>query len=167
MVFFLFILFLILLRLSELFLSKRNEEWLINQGAVEYGRKDYPFIIALHVLFISSMIIEYLLRSSVSVNYLFLVLFLLLLILKLWTIASLGKYWNTKIFRVPGSIFIRKGPYKFLKHPNYIIVICEIAAIPLIFNLYITAIGFSVFNAVILSIRIKKENKVWQLPDVG
>ncbi len=75
-------------------------------------------------------------------------------------ISSLGRYWNTKIFRVPGAPLIKKGPYKFFKHPNYIIVVCEIAVIPLIFHLYRTAIVFSILNAVMLSVRIKEENKV-------
>jgi len=88
-------------------------------------------------------------------------LFALLLLFKFWALSSLGKYWNTKIFRVPGSGPVKKGPYKLFKHPNYFIVVCEIAIIPLVFNLYYTAIIFTVLNAIMLSVRIKVENKVW------
>ncbi|MCY7362420.1 MAG: isoprenylcysteine carboxyl methyltransferase, partial [Ignavibacteria bacterium] len=77
-----------------------------------------------------------------------------------WVLSSLGKYWNTKILRIPGRELISKGPYKYFKHPNYIIVVCEIFTIPMIFNLYYTALIFSILNAVILYIRIKEENKV-------
>ncbi|HEX3383824.1 MAG TPA: isoprenylcysteine carboxylmethyltransferase family protein, partial [Mucilaginibacter sp.] len=95
------------------------------------------------------------------ISYLFLALVILVLLFKLWLMSSLGKYWNTKIYRVPGSVAVKKGPYKFVRHPNYVDVVCEIAMIPLVFHLYYTAIIFSVLNAIMLMVRIKKENKVW------
>jgi len=161
MYFILFILFLITQRLSELYIASRNEKWLLSQGAIEYGKNHYPYIVALHTLFIISIIVEYMLRGNTPINYVFLVLFALLLLFKFWALSSLGKYWNTKIFRVPGSGPVKKGPYKLFKHPNYFIVVCEIAIIPLVFNLYYTAIIFTVLNAIMLSVRIKVENKVW------
>jgi len=161
MYFILFILFLITQRLSELYIASRNQKWLLSQGAIEYGKNHYPYIVALHTLFIISIIVEYMLRGNTPINYVFLVLFALLLLFKFWALSSLGKYWNTKIFRVPGSGPVKKGPYKLFKHPNYFIVVCEIAIIPLVFNLYYTAIIFTVLNAIMLSVRIKVENKVW------
>jgi methyltransferase len=161
MYFILFILFLITQRLSELYIASRNEKWLLSQGAIEYGKSHYPYIVALHTLFIISIIVEYILRGNTPVNYIFLILFALLLLFKFWALSSLGKYWNTKIFRVPGSGPVKKGPYKLFKHPNYFIVVCEIAIIPLVFNLYYTAIIFTILNAIMLSVRIKVENKVW------
>lgn len=161
MYFVIFVVFVILQRLSELYIAKRNEKWLRSQGAIEYGKEHYPFIVALHTLFIASMIVEYILRGNTSVDFVFLVLFALLLLLKFWALSSLGKYWNTKIFRVPGAGPVKKGPYKLLKHPNYFIVVCEIAIIPMVFHLYFTAIIFTVLNAVMLTVRIKVENKVW------
>jgi methyltransferase len=160
MYFALFIGFVIFQRLLELVIAKRNEKWLCSQGAVEYGQKHDPYIVMLHTLFIVSMIAEYLYRVGVF-NIVVMVVFLLLIVLKIWVISSLGRYWNTKILRVPHSIFIKKGPYKFFKHPNYIIVICEIIIIPLVFNLYFTAIIFSVLNAFMLWVRIREEEKVW------
>jgi methyltransferase len=73
----------------------------------------------------------------------------------------LGKYWNTKIYRIPGGFPVKRGPYKFIKHPNYMEVVCEIAVIPLVFHLFYTAVIFSVLNAVMLTVRIKVEDKVW------
>src|SRR5271170_2591915 len=155
MSFILFISFFILQRLSELYIARQNEKWLLQQGAVQYGQSHYPFIIALHTLFIVSIITEYILRQQPPISWIFLVLFLLVLSFKFWALSSLGKYWNTKIYRIPGVYPVKKGPYKFLKHPNYTEVVCEIAIIPLVFHLYYTAILFTVLNAVMLTVRIR------------
>lgn len=159
MVFTVFIVFLILLRLGELLLARRNEQWLLQHGAVEYGKGHYRYIVMLHVLFFVSLITEYILTSTGYYSITLLILYFLLLAFKVWVIASLGKCWNTKIFRIVGCPLVKKGPYRFLKHPNYIVVVAEIALIPLIFHLYITAILFSLLNALILSVRIREENK--------
>jgi len=161
MYFTIFILFVIIQRLSELYIARGNEKWLRSQGAVEYGKEHYPFIVALHTLFIISIIVEYILRGNTPIDFVFLILFALLLLFKFWALSSLGKYWNTKIFRVPGAGPVKKGPYKLFKHPNYFIVVCEIAIIPMVFHLYYTAIIFTVLNAIMLTVRIRVENKVW------
>jgi methyltransferase len=159
MAFILFISFLILLRIAELILSHRNEKWLLKNGAVEYGKAHYPFIVILHVLFIISLIAEYAIVRPTSYSSFFLIAYVLLILLKVWVIASLGKFWNTKIYRAPSFPLVNKGPYKHIKHPNYLIVIGEIAIIPLIFNLYYTAAVFTILNLLMLSVRIKEENK--------
>lgn len=159
--FIIFILFLIAQRLTELYVSKKNEKWLLAQGAIEYGREHYPYIVALHTLFIVSLIVEYYVTGGHPISYIALSLFILLLAFKYWVLSSLGTYWNTRIYRVPGAIGVKKGPYKIFKHPNYVDVVCEIAIIPLVFHLYYTAIIFSVLNAIMLSVRIRVENKVW------
>jgi len=161
MAFILFISFFILQRLSELFIARRNEKWLLSQGAVQYGQEHYPFMIALHTLFIGAIICEFILRGQPPIDWLFLAIYLLVLFFKFWALASLGKYWNTKIYRIPGVYPVKKGPYKFLKHPNYMEVVCEVAIIPLVFHLYYTAIIFSLLNAVMLWVRIRVENGVW------
>jgi methyltransferase len=161
MYFIIFILLLITQRFTELYISKRNEKWLLSQGAVEYGREHYPYIVALHTLFIVSLIAEYYLSGGRSISYVFLLFFVLLLVFKYWVLSSLGSYWNTRIYRVPGAMAVRKGPYKLFKHPNYVDVVLEIAIIPLVFHLYYTALIFSVLNAIMLSVRIKIENRVW------
>ena len=162
MYFIIFITFFILQRLSELFIARKNERWLLAQGAVQYGQSHYPFMIGLHTLFIVSLITEYYVRGGTQISWVFLVVFLAVLSFKFWALSSLGKYWNTKIYRIPGVYPVKKGPYKFLKHPNYIEVVCEIAIIPLIFHLYYTAVIFTVLNAIMLSVRITEENRVWQ-----
>lgn len=161
--FILLISFVIFIRIEELILSKRNEKWLVENGAVEYGNKHYPFIVALHVLFILSVIFEYSIQTNPSLSLFMLFLFFSLLTFKTWVILSLGKFWNTRIYHIPNAPLIKKGPYQFFKHPNYMIVIAEIAVIPMIFNLYYTAVAFSLLNLIMLFVRIKEENKVLQL----
>jgi len=161
MYFWVFLAFLITQRLSELYIARQNEKWLLKQGAVQYGQSHYPFMVGMHTLFIVSLIVEYNLRDNTPFNYYFLLAFILVLSFKFWALSSLGKYWNTKIYRVPGVYPVKKGPYKIFKHPNYMEVVLEIAIIPMVFNLYYTAIIFSVLNAAMLYVRISVENKVW------
>ena len=161
MYFTIFISFLIIQRLSELLIARRNEKWLLSQGAVQYGQSHYPFMIAMHTLFIVSIIVEFNLRGGTAISWLFLGIFLVVLAFKFWALSSLGKYWNTKIYRISGVYPVKRGPYRFLKHPNYMEVVCEIVFIPLVFHLYYTAIIFTVLNAVMLSVRITVENRVW------
>ena len=163
MVFYLVMTAVIAQRLTELIISKRNEKWLLENGAVEYGKDHYKYIVIMHTLFFVSMITEYEIKGRYTefnvINYLFLVFFLILQIFRVLVIKSLGKYWNTKIFRIHGSAPVKTGPYRYIKHPNYIIVSCEILILPLIFNLYYTAVIFSLLNAAMLSVRIKAENE--------
>ena len=160
MTFIFFISFLIIQRLSELYVSSKNEKWLLRNGAIEYGKEHYPYIVLLHTLFIISLIAEYIWRANAGANYFFIALFFVLIIIKVVVISTLGHYWNTKIYKVPGTRPIATGIYKYIKHPNYIIVICEIAIIPLAFHLYYTAVAFIILNAIMLTVRIKKENEV-------
>ena len=151
----------ILQRLTELFVSRRNEKWLLERGAVEYGKRHYPLLLILHTAFVLSVIGEYFCFPGKTIAYPFLVAFVCLLIAKLWVINALGHYWNTKIYRIPGSVPVHNGAYKYFKHPNYAIVIAEIIVFPLIFHLYYTAIIFTVLNAAVLYVRINTENSVW------
>jgi len=160
MVFIAFMSFVILLRLGELVLSRQNEKWLLQNGAVEHGQKHYPLMVTLHTLFFLSLVLEYLLRSPNSYSLPLIIAYFLLIAFKVWVIFSLGKFWNTKIYRIPNFPLVKKGPYAFVKHPNYLVVIVEIAVIPLAFHLYYTAIVFSFFNALMLTVRIKAENRI-------
>jgi methyltransferase len=163
MIFILFISFVILQRIGELLLSYRNEKWLLQNGAIEYGKAHYPFMVAFHVLFLVSLIVEYEHQQIAEYSLFFIVLYLVLIVFKLWVVLSLGKFWNTKIFHILHFPLMKKGLYKYFKHPNYVIVIAEIVIIPLAFHLYYTAVVFTILNAIILSVRIKEENKVLQL----
>lgn len=160
MIFILFISFIILLRISELIISKRNEKWLLQNGAVEYGKDQYVFMVLLHTLFFVTLIFEYLIKQPLSYNLLLIILYFFLISFKVWVIFSLGKFWNTKIYRISNMPLIKKGLYKYFKHPNYFIVTAEIAVIPLAFNFYYTAITFTLLNMFMLFVRIKEENKV-------
>jgi methyltransferase len=144
-------------------MSQKNEKWLLKNGAVEYGKEHYLFIVMLHTLFIVALIFEYLIKQPLSYNLLFIILYFLLISFKVWIILSLGKFWNTKIYHISNMPLIKKGPYKYLKHPNYLIVAAEIVVIPLAFNLYYTAITFTLLNMFMLIVRIKEENKVLQI----
>jgi methyltransferase len=161
--FILFISFIVFLRIGELLLSKHNEKWLLQNGAVEYGKEHYPFIVALHTLFILSLIIEYIIRQPISYSLFLIILYFLLLVFKAWVILSLGKFWNTKIYHIENIPLVEKGPYKYFKHPNYLVVIAEIAIIPLCFHLYYTAIVFTLLNALMLFVRIREENKALEI----
>lgn len=156
--FYVFLGFVILQRLSELIVARRNETWSRSQGGIEYGRAHYPFMILLHTAFIISIPIEYLIRGG-EFQWVLFFLFLVCIALKIWVIASLGKYWNTKIIRIPHTKLVANGPYKYFKHPNYFIVVCEIILIPLVFQLWFTAIIFSLLNVWMLKVRIRAEEK--------
>ncbi len=148
-------------RLCELFLARRNERRVRARGAVERGRGHYPFIVALHVLWLASTLVEGLLRGPdfPTLWPVPLALFLLVQPLRYWAIFSLGENWNTKILIVPGAKPVGRGPYRYLNHPNYVAVVVEILAFPLVFGAWVTAIVFTVLNAALLSVRIREENR--------
>ncbi len=146
-------------RLLELGLSRRHERLLRARGAVERGEGHYPTMVALHVLWLLSTLVEGLLRGAPALWPVPLALFLLVQPLRYWAIFALGEYWNTRILVVPGAKLVRGGPYRYLRHPNYVVVVVEILTLPLIFGAWITALVFSVLNATLLSARIREENR--------
>ena len=148
-------------RLLELRLSRRHERLLRARGAVERGREHYPLMVGLHVLWLLSTLVEGLLRGPDIPVYwpVPLALFLLAQLLRYWAILSLGDYWNTRVLVVPGTRLVARGPYRYLRHPNYAVVIVEIATFPLIFGDWITALVFSILNAALLFVRIRTENR--------
>lgn len=148
-------------RLFELRLSRRNEKRLRARGAIERGRGHYPFMVAVHVLWLVSTLVEGLLRGPALPVYwpVPLALFLLVQPLRYWAVFSLGDNWNTKVLVVPGAKPVRSGPYRYLDHPNYVVVVVEILTFPLIFGAWLTALVFTVLNASVLRVRIKEENR--------
>ncbi|MEO5929979.1 MAG: isoprenylcysteine carboxylmethyltransferase family protein, partial [Candidatus Kapaibacterium sp.] len=151
----------IIQRIAELRLAKRNERALLKEGAVEVGANHYGAIVALHTLWFIGMIVEIVILSR-PINPFWPVL-LLVVILAQWlrysAIRSLGRFWNTKILVLPGARVVARGPYRFLKHPNYIAVMIELLVLPLIFSCYVTAITASILNVAILVIRIRAEER--------
>ena len=151
--------FVILQRIVELFIARKNESWMRSQGAYEVGAKHYPLMVSIHVGFFISLILEFfsLDRSLSPYWWLLFIFFVGLQLMRVWAISSLGRYWNTKIIVLPGTQVVKKGPFRFIRHPNYLVVTCEILVIPLLFNALFTAIVFTLLNLFILSIRIPIE----------
>lgn len=159
MIFYIVFSLVITQRLVELFVARRNKQLLFAQGAYEVGAKHYPFMLALHIGFFVSLLVEVIFSNLTPSPYfsLLLLLFLVVQSLRIWCIASLGKFWNTKIIVLPGMKTVAKGPYKFIRHPNYVIVSLEIILLPLLFQAFITAVLFTVLNLWMLSVRVPIE----------
>ncbi|MET1013767.1 MAG: isoprenylcysteine carboxylmethyltransferase family protein [Paenisporosarcina sp.] len=151
--------FVILQRIVELLVAKRNEDWIKSQGGYEVGKRHYPFMVALHVSFFISLLLEFtLLNRGLSTFWLPLfIVFSVTQLLRIWILSSLGRFWNTKIMILPGASVVRKGPFQFMRHPNYTIVAIEILVLPLMFNAFITALVFTFLNLYMLSVRIPIE----------
>ncbi|KKK37705.1 hypothetical protein WQ57_13025 [Mesobacillus campisalis] len=161
MMFFLFIGFIIIQRLTELAIARKNEKWMKSQGGLEFGSGHYPAMVMIHSAFILSTIAEVVIldRELSAFWPLLIVLFVLTQLMRVWALLSLGPFWNTKIIVLPGAKVVKKGPYRFIKHPNYVIVALELIVIPLMFNAYWTAAVFTLLNMIILSVRIPEEEK--------
>ena len=153
---------LLLQRVLELIAANKNEKWMKKHGAIEFGREHYGLMVAMHVAFLSSLILEvYFFKQDLHPLWpFFLTLFIGLQGMRFWVIRTLGKYWNTKILVIPRGKLVKKGPYKWIKHPNYLIVTLELFTIPFIFQAYLTLVLFFVLNQIILSIRIPLEEQV-------
>jgi methyltransferase len=148
--------FVTLERVAELALAKRNTRRLLAQGAHEHAAGHYPLIVALHSLWLLSL---WWLAPSRAIDGLWLALFVLVEIGRMWVLATLGPRWTTRIIVLPNAPLVRRGPYRFLNHPNYAVVVAEIAVVPLVFGLWRVALVFSLANAVLLWIRIRAENR--------
>lgn len=157
----LFLVLLIAQRLTELALARRNEESMRALGAVEVAHGHYRWAILLHAGFFVALAAEVygFHRQPAKWAWVPLVLFLASQILRYWAMRTLGPYWNTKILVLPGARRIAVGPYRWLRHPNYLAVVVELAAIPLVFQAYLTAVVFSVLNGLFLAVRIPAENR--------
>ncbi len=145
-----------LLRLGELAYSARNARALRRRGAVELGAGHYSLIVALHAAWLVAL--AALVPWPTPVVWPWLGAFVALETLRLWTIASLGRFWTTRVFSLPEPL-VRRGPYRFLAHPNYLIVVGEIATLPLAFGAWRIALAFSLLNAALLGWRIHIEER--------
>jgi methyltransferase len=146
-------------RLGELWLSNRNTKRLLTRGAHEVGAKHYPLIVAVHALWLASL---WWLAPGRPVSWFWLAIYVLLQAARAWVITTLGERWTTRIIVLPGAPLVKSGPYRFVNHPNYIVVAGEIAVLPLVFGFWDLAIIFTLLNAAVLSIRIQEENKSLQ-----
>jgi len=141
-------------RLGELVVAQRNTRRLLGQGGVERGAGHYPVMVGLHAAWLLGL---WLLGWNRPVNVAWLAVYLGLGALRVWVLASIGRRWTTRIIVVPGETLVRKGPYRFIPHPNYAVVAGEIAVLPLVFGLVAYAAVFSLLNASLLWVRIRAE----------
>ena len=142
-------------RLGELWLAQRNTTALLKQGAVEMAPQHYTLIVLLHGFWLAGL---WALGWDQPVNLVWLAVFLVLQVLRVWVLATLGRRWTTRIIVLPGEQLVATGPYRWLTHPNYVVVIGEIAVLPLCLGLPWYALAFSLANAAVLTIRIRAEN---------
>jgi methyltransferase len=131
------------------------------KGAVERGAGHYPVMVGIHALWLVSTLVEGLLRGPETPWWwpVPLAAFLLVQPLRYWAILSLGESWNVRVLVVPGRRLVRSGPYRYFTHPNYVVVVVEVLALPLIFGAWVTALVFSVLNAAFLFVRIREEER--------
>jgi methyltransferase len=141
-------------RLIELDIARRHTRVLLARGAYEVGAGHYPLIVAVHTAWLASL---WLTALEQPIDWLLVGLYALLQCLRLWVLATLGERWTTRIIVLPGAPLVRRGPYRLIRHPNYVVVIGEIAVLPLAFGLVWIALIFSLLNAAVLAIRIKSE----------
>nr|WP_245164141.1 isoprenylcysteine carboxylmethyltransferase family protein [Bradyrhizobium elkanii] len=143
-------------RLGELVLSRRNTERLLAQGAVEIGANHYPLIVLVHAGWLTALWIW---GRNQDVNLAALAGFLVLQGLRVWILAALGPRWTTRIVVLPGAPLIASGPYRYFPHPNYAVVVGEIALLPLALHLPRLALIFTLVNLAVLALRIRVENR--------
>jgi methyltransferase len=145
-------------RVAELVVSLRNASWSLAQGGVESGRGHYPFMVALHTGLLAGCLVEAAHRPFVpALGWTMLVVVLLSQGLRWWCITVLGRQWNTRVIVVPGLRLVARGPYRWLRHPNYVAVVAEGIALPLVHTAWVTAVVFTVLNIPLLAVRIRTE----------
>jgi methyltransferase len=143
-------------RLAELAYAQRNTRRLLTEGAVEIAPGHYPLFILLHGSWLVAMLL--LVPSGAPINVPLLVLFVVLQLMRVWVVGTLGRFWTTRIITLPGAPLVARGPYRFVRHPNYLVVIGEIAVLPLVFGAWRIALVYSLLNLALLAWRIRAEN---------
>jgi methyltransferase len=142
-------------RLVEVAWATRNTARLKAQGAVEIGARHYPLIVLLHAAWLCAMVVF--LPKPAVVYPVPLALFVVIEAGRIWVLMTLGRYFTTRIITLPKAPLVRRGPYRFVRHPNYLVVVSEILVLPLVFGEVSVAIVFSVLNALVLALRIRTE----------
>jgi methyltransferase len=148
-------------RLAELVLSKRHLAWSADRGGREFGAGHYPPMVLLHTALLIGAVVEVLAADRPFVPGLgwpMLAVLVAAQLLRWWCIKALGNYWNTRVVVIPGAPLVTSGPYRWLRHPNYVAVVAEGIALPLVHTAWVTAVAFTVLNAWLLTVRIRTEN---------
>jgi methyltransferase len=147
--------FVTILRLAELVYARANTKRLLGLGAREVAPGHYPLIVVMHAAWLAGL---WWFGWNQPVHWAWLGAFGVIEVLRVWVLASIGRRWTTRIIVLPGEPLVKKGPYRFFSHPNYAVVVAEIAALPMVFGLWWFALLFTVLNAGVLFIRIRAEN---------
>lgn len=142
-------------RLAELVIARSNTRRLKEMGGVEHAPGHYPFMVIVHGSWLVGL---WWFAPGQMIQPVWLIAFFVMQLGRLWVLATLGRRWTTRIITVAGERLVSKGPYRFVSHPNYVVVVVEIAALPMAFGLYVFAAIFSLLNALILIVRIRAEN---------
>jgi methyltransferase len=148
-------------RLVELVLSKRNAQWSFARGAKEFGRPHYAAMVVVHTALLVGCVVEPWALHRPFIGWLGWPMLAVVAAsqgLRWWCIATLGHRWNTRVIVLPDAPLVRKGPYRWLHHPNYVAVVAEGLALPLVHTAWVTAVAFTVANAVVLRVRLHAEN---------
>jgi methyltransferase len=154
-VWYLLVALIVLQRLIELVIARINTRRLLAEGAVEHGAGHYPLIVALHTAWLVSLVVF--VPSDGIINPVLLVIFIALQLGRVWVLTSLGRYWTTRVITVPGRPLVKRGPFRLVRHPNYMIVEAELIVVPLIVGAWELAIVFGIANALVLAWRIRVE----------
>ena len=144
-------------RLAELAIAGRNTRRLLAEGAVEHGRGHYALFVLLHAAWLGAIAVT--VPSDRPVLWPLVGVYFLLILGRIWVIASLGRFWTTRVVTLPGAPLVRRGPYRFMRHPNYAIVVAEIAVLPLAFGAWRLALVFSLLNLLVIAYRIRIEER--------
>ena len=147
-------------RAAELVLAQRNTKRLLARGAREVGAEHYPLFILLHASWLAAIALTT--PWTREPSWPLLGVFAALQLVRLWVIAALGPYWTTRIITLDGAPLVRRGPYRFLRHPNYWVVAAEIAVLPLAFGAWPVALAWTILNALLLRLRIRAEDAALQ-----
>lgn len=148
-------------RVAELVVSERNAAWSLRRGGIETGRGHYPFMVALHTGLLVGALLEVWARRpdfAPVLGWTMVALVIASQALRWWCIATLGRRWKTRVIVEPELPLVTRGPYRWLRHPNYVAVVVEGLALPLVHSAWITAAAFTVLNAGLLTVRIRAEN---------
>ena len=143
-------------RLGELVLARHNTRALLARGGIEVGAWHYPLIVAVHAAWLIAL---WMFGRDQEVDLLALALFVVLQGVRVWILATLGPRWTTRVIILPDEKLVTSGPYRYLSHPNYAVVVGEIAVLPLVLHLPVVAVVFSILNAIVLAIRICAETR--------
>ncbi len=144
-------------RLIELVIARRNTARLLAQGGREHAPGHYPVIVVLHAAWLASMVVF--VPTNTPPDFFWLALLVLMQVARFWVLASLGSRWTTRIIVMPDAPLVARGPYRWMRHPNYAVVVIELIALPMVFGAVWIALVFTVLNAAVLTWRIREEDR--------